>query len=100
MKLQGVPNELISMDIELSIKCDDKGIIDLDETTDKILNKILIPRLSRYPKQKEESEEDKQAEEARVYKCKVEGCNAEFTNKGLFLAHCREHKKEERESEV
>lgn len=104
MKLQGTPNLNINMDFSLTIKCDDKGIIDLDQTLDLILSKILIPRLTpNYPviKDKKETvvekieelvEEEKIDTTEKIYTCKT--CGEEVQGMGKYLAHCRTHKKE------
>lgn len=84
------------MDMSVSVRCDDKGIIDLDKTLDNILNKILIPRLTpKYPVIEEESEgikEEKIDTTEKVYTCKT--CGEEIQGMGKYLAHCRAHKKE------
>jgi hypothetical protein len=112
MKFIGKPNQLVNMDIDvLTLKFDNKGIFDLDLFVEDLKTKVILPRVSKHFTAKEEpksitydeyveSKAKEEQEEEKVYKCKVEGCNSEFTNKGLFLAHCREHKKEEKESEV
>lgn len=113
MKFIGTPNQLVNMDIDsLTLKFDSEGVFDLDLFMDDLKTRVILPRVlnsKRFALKEEAMIEDVEIQEevkeeaqkeVQVYKCKVEGCGEEFTNKGLFLAHCREHKKEEKESEV
>jgi hypothetical protein len=61
---------------------------DLNTKTDKLLYAIL-QELKKLNEDKQPSEN--QAEEARQYKCKQ--CDFSTDNKGLLLAHYRDHKK-------
>lgn len=98
MKLKGVPNQLISMDMSITVKCNDEGIIDLDKTLDNILNNVLIPRLTpSYPvieETVEDTEEtgEEELKEEKVYACKT--CGEKIQGFGDFMTHCRTHKKE------
>lgn len=88
------------MDMSITVKCDDEGIIDLDKTLDNILNNVLIPRLTpSYPvieevieiieETKEEVVEDK---DEKIYTCKT--CKEQIQGFGDYMTHCRAHKKE------
>lgn len=84
------------MDMSITVKCDDEGIINLDKTLDNILNNVLIPRLTpSYPvieEKKEEIEKVEEKKEEKIYVCKT--CGVEVQGMGKYLAHCRTHKKE------
>lgn len=93
------------MDMSITVKCNDEGIIDLDKTLDNILNNVLIPRLTpSYPvieeivedteETVEDTEETKEEElkEEKVYACKT--CGEKIQGFGDFMTHCRTHKKE------
>lgn len=92
------------MDMSITVKCNDEGIIDLDKTLDNILNNVLIPRLTpKYPvieeveeevieEESEGIKEEKIDTTEKVYTCKT--CGEEIQGMGKYLAHCRTHKKE------
>jgi hypothetical protein len=55
----------------------------MEENINKLTPELIDLLKEKYPNIETDSK----------FKCKVEGCAFETDNKGIYLAHCREHKK-------
>jgi len=62
---------------------------------DRVKKTITVPQMTITTKEEKEIKADiiDEIKEVKIYKCK--NCDFETDNKGLLLAHYREHKKEE-----
>lgn len=89
MRFKGTPNQRVSFTLpDLFFVFDADGEFNTKDFVNKIEDDIVKKIKVHFEEIKEEVEEETETE----IKCKK--CDESFSNRGLFLAHMREHKKD------